>query len=159
MEFLLFPYKIYTMKNKTEKVRQVEKLLEFTIVIGMFYPVLMEALFGFGEREVKDISHLILNLGAFVFMLILNYLVFFMTKHKLGERSLRYLVWIYFSAILCVALVFLLLSLVDENITGLIGTLLYHALAIVFNASLYLPLVGFLVIIFTPFLQSSRLPK
>lgn len=99
----------------TTKVEEVEKRLQFAIIAGMFYPILLEALLNFAGAEVKELSKVILQSGLVIFFLIVNYLIFEWRKGKITTRFLDYLNWTFSTLISWYAFAFLLLSLIPNE--------------------------------------------
>ncbi len=130
------------MKLKQNKIEETEKRLQFTIVIGLFFPVILEALFGMSGHDQKEVSEIVLKAGLMIFILIMNYLLFEWRKHALTSRQLDYLNWVFFSTIACYALVVLFFGFIaNGNITSINWlTWVYYPSILV--GAMYIPVVS-----------------
>ncbi len=93
--------------QKEKLIEDVDKKLQFTLVLALFFPVLLEALFDLSGANHTEASNIILKWSLVIFLLILNYLIFESKKAELSIKSLKYLGWVFVSNTLCYALVIL----------------------------------------------------
>lgn len=137
-----------------EKIEGVEKKLHFTVMLGLFFPVLLEALFSFSGSSTVQASETILKSGIIIFFLITNYLLFEWQKTILSRRQLDYLDWVFISTIICFVFVVLFLGFVaNKNITTLnwVSEFSYPFALIGF---MYIPLVSIIIMIINFFSNS-----
>jgi hypothetical protein len=103
--------------EREEKVKEVGRHLQLTIVLSLFFPVSVQALFIVAGAEQTQASDTILQLGLLVFFLVFNYLLLAWRGAVLSVRSCTYLKWSYLLIIFCYALIFLLLSFTTSTPT------------------------------------------
>ena len=145
------------MTERTIKINEVEKRLQFTIVLGLFFPVKLQALFSLSGTAEHETASTVLKVGLLISVLIANYLAFEWRKHSISTSWLKYLDWCYLSTITCYGLIFLFLAFTaNENIDSV-----YWLLEIVYSSilvgAMYIPLVSLGVIIIEFFI--SKLSK
>ncbi len=144
------------MNKITTTVEEVEKRLQFAIVLAMFSPVLIEALFNLAEHNIVSTSRVVFGLGASIASLIISYVLFELRKNKLTDKVLTYLNWIFFITIICYACVFLLLSLMSDTSTTVGNRFTYYIFAAAFYGSSYIPFVNAVVLILDFFIKKSK---
>lgn len=130
------------MKKEQNKIEETEKRLQFTIVIGLFFPVILEALFNMNGSDSKDVSETILKAGIMVFILIMNYLFFEWRKYHLSSRQLDYLNWVFFTTITCYALVILFFGFVANGDITSINWLTWIYYPSILVGAMYIPVVS-----------------
>ncbi|HMO77708.1 MAG TPA: hypothetical protein PKA42_02315 [Candidatus Paceibacterota bacterium] len=135
------------MITKTRNIEEVEKRLQFTIVLGMFFPVLLEALFNMNGSDTREISSTLLKAGLLITILITNYLIFEWTKNKLSKRQLDYLSWSFFSTIACYGSVFLFLGFVANGNINSINSVVDFIYGFVLAGSMYIPVVSIVIML------------
>lgn len=135
------------MIKKQNKIEETEKRLQFTIVIGLFFPVILEALFNLNQSDPKEVAETILKAGLMISILIANYLLFEWRKQQLGLRQLDYLNWVFFVTIACYALVILFFGFVaNGNIESLNWlTWIYYPSILV--GAMYIPVVSIAIML------------
>lgn len=131
-----------TMKKEQNKIEETEKRLQFTIVIGLFFPVILEALFNMNGSDQKEVSEIVLKAGLMIFILIVNYLLFEWRKHSLTPRQLDYLNWVFFSTIACYALVVLFFGFVANGDITSINWLTWIYYPSILVGAMYIPVVS-----------------
>ncbi len=147
---------INLMNKITTKVEEVEKHLQFTIVLAMFFPVLVEALFSLGEYSVESVSRTTLGLGASISILIMSYILFEWRKNKLTNRVLKYLNWTFFATIICYACIFLLLSQISSTNTSTDNRFMYYVFKAALYGLLYIPFASFAILMFDFAIKKSE---
>ncbi len=128
--------------RKLNKIEETEKRLHFTIVIGLFFPVTLEALFSINGHEQEETSEIVLKAGLMIFILILNYLLFEWRKHSLPPRQLDYLNWVFFSTIACYALVVLFFGFIANGNVTTINWLTWIYYPSILVGAMYIPVVS-----------------
>ena len=135
------------MKKRKSKIKDTEKRLQFTIVLGMFFPVLMQALFNLSEASQSETSGTILKAGLLVSFLIFNYLLFEWRKNSISVRYFDYLNWCYFSTITCYALIFLFLALTANGNIESINWFTWIFFPSILVGAMYIPLISIAFIV------------
>ncbi len=135
------------MKNETENVKKVENLLQFTTTLGMFFPVLLEAVSNLGNSDIKEAHSIVLKAGFLIFILIANYLFFEWRKNKLKDKALNYLSWTFYATIACYGLVFLFLSFIANGDITSASRVMEYAYGFVLIGSIYIPLVSIVIMV------------
>lgn len=138
------------MKSLAKNIEKVEKQLQFTIVVGMFFPLLLEQLLNLSGADVKEASNTILKYGNAVVFLIFDYLLFEWVKERMAERHLGYLSWTFLCTIACYACVFVALgNLAEKENASALGEVIKFIFKLALMGMLYVPLFGTLVMIWS----------
>ena len=131
------------------KLKSLENKIQFCVVLSMFLPVLLEALFDISKSG--EGSGVIMKYGIIVFFLILNYLLFEWRKERLTLRQLDYINWVFVSMTLCFAVVILFFALLANDNLKSLTLVSYLSFPAALTGIMYLPLVSIGVILFTFF--------
>lgn len=145
------------MNKITTKVEEVEKRLQFTIVLAMFFPVLLETFLNLGGTQTEILSRTMLAIsGVSIGSLVLNYVVFEWRKDKLADRVLDYLNWTFFTIIICYVCIFLSLSSISTAITIVESRFAYTVFSTAFRGALYIPMIILAILILDFFIKKSK---
>lgn len=148
---------INLMNTITTKVEEVEKRLQFTIMLAMFSPVLLETFLNWSKVEAEVLSRAVLaSAGISIVGLVLNYLVFEWRKNKLTERVLDYLNWTFFATIICYACVFLSLSLMSIASTAVGSRFAHYMFMTTFSGSMRIPDVTLAILLIDFIIKKSK---
>ncbi len=130
-----------------EKIKSVEKKIQLVVMLAVFFPVVIEAIFSFAGTEPKETSGIILQSGMIIFFAVTNYLVFEWQKYKLSSRQLDYLTWILVSTIICFTYVVFFLALATDENNQWIGSISAYLYPFLLGGFAYLPAVSLLIIV------------
>lgn len=130
-----------------EKMEEVEKKLQFVVMLALFFPVVIEALFRFAEVNQKDISASVLQLGMTIFFAVTSYLVFEWQKQSLSSRQLDYLSWVSVSTAVCFSFVVLFLATFTTESNQWLTSIGVFTYPFLFGGFVYLPVVNLFVMI------------
>jgi len=133
------------MTKIEKKIEGTEKRLQFMVMVGLFFPVLIEALFSFSGSTPQQVGEIVLKSGLIIFFVVLNYLLFEWQKSKLSSRQLDYLNWVFISTIICFVSIVLFFGLVaNENIKE-INWVAGYIYPFMFAGFMYIPVVSLLI--------------
>lgn len=135
------------LKSKQNKIEETEKRLQFIIVIGLFFPVILEALFNLNQSDPKEVAETTLKAGLMISILIGNYLLFEWRKHHLSSRQLDYLNWVFFVTIACYALVILFFGFVANGNVESHNWLTWIYYPSILVGAMYIPIVSIAIML------------
>ncbi len=129
-------------------IEDVDKKMQFTAGLALFFPVLLESLFKFAKANDSEYNKVLLQWSFIIFILILTYLFFEFRKEKLSTKSLKALGWTLMFNISCYALVILFFGISTKEYVGTFSQILVFLYPVSLYGIMGSPILAIFIILF-----------
>jgi hypothetical protein len=102
-------------QERKELIDCVDKRFQFVMILIVFLPIALQALFGLSNPPSDQYNKLILGYGLAIFLFALSYIFIELLKEKVAILALKLTNWILLISVMLTAVIFYLLSMLSQD--------------------------------------------
>lgn len=130
-----------------EKIEDASKRLYFVITLILFFPILLQAIFGLPNSGENNVNEVILKSGISLSFLIICYIIFEIRKNKISSIALKFLNATYLLIVACFASLLIFFAYVTNEDSIPQNWILENIFLLSLWGFMWLPVVSVIIVI------------